>query len=108
MTVQTIQKLIDDIDGSPAEQTVEFSFLGTHYEIDLNDKHTEQMRKALQPWLASARRAKGVRRRGTVRRTPKASKPTNDEIRAWAKTAGIKVAEKGRIANSVIEQYMAS
>lgn len=111
MAVKTIQELIDDVDGTPADRTVEFSFLGSRYEIDLTEKHTEQMRKALQPWLEKARRASksNTRRRSAqVRRTPKPVKPTNDEIRAWAKEKGIKVAEKGRIANAVIEQYMSS
>lgn len=112
MAVETITKLIDDVDGSPADQTVEFSFLGARYEIDLTEKHTDQMRKALEPWLERARRARGGnarRKPAQARRTPKAAKPkpTNDEIRAWAKEKGIKVAEKGRIANAVIDQYMA-
>lgn len=110
MAVKTITELIDDLDGTKADQTVDFAFLGARYEIDLTEKHTEQMRKALQPWLDNARRSGGKARRRAVpvRRTPPKAKPNYEEIRAWAKKKGLKVADKGRIANAVIEQYMDS
>lgn len=110
MAIKTTTELIDDVDGTKADQTVDFSFLGTRYEIDLTAKHTDQMRKALQPWLDRARRANGkaVRHRTTHARSVTKTKPTYDEIRAWAKENGLRVAEKGRIANTVIEQFMAS
>lgn len=106
-------RLVDDLDGSSADQTVEFSFNGTSYEIDLTEKHTDQMRKALQPWLDKARRQGRVRGRRpaqarrprTVEPTPTEKRATNEEIRAWAKENGLKIAEKGRIPNAIIEQY---
>lgn len=123
MATETITRLVDDLDGSKNAQKVEFSFMGTPYEIDLTDKHADQMRAALQPWLDKARRQRGMRGRRRSARAPRAAavngsakakpnvaekKATNDEIRAWAKEHGLKVADKGRIPNSVIEQYQAS
>ena len=45
---QKIQTLfIDDIDGTEAEGTVRFGLDGAEYEIDLNAKHADALRKAL-------------------------------------------------------------
>ena len=38
---------IDDIDGGAEEGTVRFALDGTEYEIDLNAKHSEELRSAL-------------------------------------------------------------
>jgi Lsr2 len=55
--VQTL--LIDDLDGKEAEDTVRFGLDGAEYEIDLSAKHSEAMRKALEPYVSAARRASG-------------------------------------------------
>lgn len=109
MATETITKLVDDLDGSKAAMTVDFSFLGTRYEIDLTEKHTDQMRKALEPFLEKARRqGRAPGRRSAQARTSRnvaKKKATNEEIRAWAKERGLQVADRGRIANAIIEQY---
>ena len=57
---QKIQTLfIDDIDGSEAEGTVRFALDGAEYEIDLNAKHAEELRKALARYVDAARRSSG-------------------------------------------------
>ena len=54
---QKIQTLfIDDIDGSEAEGTVRFALDGAEYEIDLNAKNAEALRKALSRYVEAARR----------------------------------------------------
>ena len=43
---QKVQTLfIDDLDGSEAAGTVQFGLDGASYEIDLNSKHAEALRK---------------------------------------------------------------
>ena len=43
---QKIQTLfVDDLDGSEAEGTVRFGLDGTEYEIDLNAKHAQELRR---------------------------------------------------------------
>ena len=39
--------LEDDLDGSPATETVSFGLDGKTYEIDLNDKNAGKLRDAL-------------------------------------------------------------
>ena len=58
---QKIQTLfIDDIDGSEAEGTVRFALDGAEYEIDLNAKNADALRKALSRYVEAARRSSGT------------------------------------------------
>jgi hypothetical protein len=55
---QKMQTLyIDDIDGSEAEGTVRFGLDGAGYEIDLSAAHSQELRTALQEYIAHAREA---------------------------------------------------
>ncbi|MGW5649478.1 histone-like nucleoid-structuring protein Lsr2 [Saccharopolyspora sp. NPDC003752] len=51
-------ELVDDIDGSPANHTVTFALDGVTYEIDLNEKHTKQLRAVLDRYIKAARAPK--------------------------------------------------
>jgi nucleoid-associated protein Lsr2 len=97
--------LIDDLDGGEAEQTVSFALDGATYEIDLSSANSKKLRKSLQPFVENARKA-GVARRRRTRGT--SSRERSADIRAWAKSRGIKVNERGRIPASVVEQYEAA
>ena len=59
--IQTL--LIDDIDGSAAEDTVRFGLDGTEYEIDLNAKHPRELRNALARYPDAGRRVIASTRR---------------------------------------------
>lgn len=58
MAKQVIINLIDDYDGvSVADGTVEFSFEGVDYEIDLCEGNAEKLRAVLLPWIEMSRKA---------------------------------------------------
>lgn len=57
MAIQIISKLIDDIDGSEATETVTFAIDGTAYTIDLNAEHAARLRAAIEPYRAKASRS---------------------------------------------------
>jgi hypothetical protein len=105
MAKKTVVELIDDLDGSPAKTTIAFSWQGTAYEIDLNDKNAKAFAAAIDPYLSRATKAAGSRsgRRAGARR----SKSGGDlgEIRAWASANGHRIAARGRIPSSVIDAY---
>lgn len=61
--------LVDDVDASTADETVTFALDGVTYEIDLSSRNAQQLRAALQPWMDSARRTGGGRRRTTSLRS---------------------------------------
>jgi hypothetical protein len=105
MARQVIERLVDDIDGSVATQSVSFGIDGLLYRIDLNEHHAEELRSALGPFLETARRvrAESGRRRGPVRAT--GNRDRNSTIRQWAFDEGVQLPSRGRIAAAVQEAY---
>jgi hypothetical protein len=104
--------LIDDLDGSEAAETVRFSIGDIEYEIDLSDKNVGEFNKALAPYLEKSRvvdrtpplaiiSGRSRRARGAGRR----QRDDLPEIRAWAKSKGLKVSDRGRVKAEIIEQY---
>jgi hypothetical protein len=104
---QKIQTLfVDDIDGSEAEGTVRFGLDGTEYEIDLSADHSNELRKSLETYITSARKADGTRRsaRGNSRKAAGNGIDTT-VIRAWAKGQGIEIKDRGRVPANIVAQY---
>jgi nucleoid-associated protein Lsr2 len=98
--------LVDDIDGGEADETVSFSLDGAAYEIDLNAANAAKMREAIAPYVGTGRRVGGrVGRRRSGGSRGSAGNNRTAEMRAWAKSQGIKVSERGRIAADVVAQY---
>jgi hypothetical protein len=95
--------LVDDLDGSAAEETVSFALDGKEYEIDLSSKNAQKLRDALAPYVGHARRASSRRRgaRGT-------NGPSPADIRAWARDNGFTVPDRGRVSTEVREAYLAA
>ncbi len=98
--------LEDDLDGSPAHETVRFGLSGAEYEIDLSKKNATAFRRQLTPFIEHARKSGRGQLRQPVRTA--ASRRLSGDIRAWAKESGITVSERGRIPVSVVEQYRAA
>jgi len=107
---QKIQTLfIDDIDGSEAEGTVRFALDGTDYEIDLNTKHADALRKALSRYIDAARRSSGAARRpARSGRRSAASGLNTTEVREWAKAQGIEVKDRGRVPAELVVKFRAA
>jgi hypothetical protein len=98
--------LEDDLDGSPADETVTFALDGVTYEIDLNDSNAAKLRDAMAPYIGHARRSTG--RRSTGRgRTPSGTAAKRDlaDVREWARRNGHQVSERGRISAEVQAAY---
>ena len=93
--------LVDDVDGSPAEESVNFALDGVNYVIDLSAENASKLRDALSLWVDHARRTGGRRTRG---RRPTGD-PTANEVRQWAKSQGYEVSERGRVSNEIREAY---
>jgi hypothetical protein len=100
--------LLDDIDGTNADETLKFALDGTLYEIDLNTKHAEKLRSALAQYVTHARRiGRGgvVATRGRARVPARTDREQNQAIRDWAKAKGLDVSNRGRIPANIVEQY---
>lgn len=119
MAIQTTTTLIDDIDGSEAGDTYTFGVDGTTYEIDLSDDNKAKLTDALSVFVAHARRVDSSSRRGRRARAvatkpaKPATKVTPDReqttaIRNWARSQGLTVSDRGRLSQSIIEQFEAA
>ena len=104
-------KLIDDLDGGEAAESVAFSLDGKSYEIDLSDKHAAALRDAFAPFVSSARRAGGSavasRQKMSTRTSTGVGRPREETaaIREWATANGLAVSARGRISSIVLEAY---
>jgi hypothetical protein len=106
---QKIQTLfIDDIDGGEAEGTVRFALDGNEFEIDLNDKHSNELRSTLDKYVSHARRVGSATRRSGARSVRKPATVDTGAVRTWARQEGIEVKERGRVPAKVVEQYQAA
>jgi hypothetical protein len=75
-------------------------------EIDLNARHTQELRDALARYVGAARRAGAAARRpgGGARRGP-ASGLNTTEVREWAKAQGIEVKDRGRVPADLVAKF---
>jgi hypothetical protein len=103
--------LEDDLDGGVAAETVTFGLDGVSYEIDLSDKNAGKLRDEFASWIGHARRSGG--RRAAGRRSGSGSSSTSSAssrrdlsaVRAWARSNGHQVSDRGRVSAAVQEAY---
>ena len=107
MARQTTVTLVDDLDGSEAEEQVEFSV----------DGRTLRNRPLGGQCPEIARRARAVRYRGPPHGRQRAAaarwaavpsrsdRAQNPAIREWAIAQGMKVSERGRIPTNVLTGF---
>jgi Lsr2 len=96
-------QFIDDLDGGPADTTVTFGIDGTAYEIDLSAAHAAELRDALQPFVAVARRVGSSSRRAG--RSSRSGRPSPSAVREWARSEGIKVSDRGRVPAELVVRF---
>ena len=101
MASRTIVLLEDDVDGSKADETIEFGIDGTTYAIDLSGSNAKKLRGALDSYINKARKVSG--KRATSRKA--SSSVDLKAVRAWAASNGIELSGRGRVPASVLEQY---
>jgi hypothetical protein len=101
-------RLIDDLDGEKADETIEFGIDGKNYQIDLSKANAGKLRDALASYVAAARRTGGRRQGGSsagITRRPAIDREQNQAIRDWARKKGMKVSDRGRIPAQVLTAY---
>jgi hypothetical protein len=100
-------KLVDDLDGGEAAESVVFSIDGKSYEIDLSEKHAAELRDAFAPFIGGARRAGRGPVAAQVKSAARPGRPREETaaIRDWANANGFEVSTRGRIPSNVIEAY---
>jgi hypothetical protein len=104
-------QMLDDLDlgltpprETGAVATVSFALDGQEYEIDLSQQHLDLMRGALEPFSEVARRIPATRT-GKARKRPQAQREERAAARAWARSQGYRVKDRGRIPEQALEDW---
>lgn len=108
MAKETIIKLLDDLDGGAAQETVTFGLDGQVYTIDLSTKNAKKLRSDLAAFVDAGTRVPGGGGRVSGRRAVTrvvGDKDENRAVREWAQTKGFDVAARGRIKQDIVEAY---
>jgi hypothetical protein len=114
MAQRTVIRLVDDLDDTEivdgAGETVNFALDGRQYEIDLTNKHADDLRAALDRYVRAARTVGGRQRRAraTGAKAAAAVDYSPQAVRAWAKVNKVNVSPRGRIPQSVVDQFRAA
>lgn len=99
--------LVDDLDGSQADETVTFGLDGVSYEIDLSTGNADKLRSELAQYVEHARKAVTAPARRRRSRTG-TGREQSAQIREWAKAHGKKISERGRIPADILAEYEAA
>ena len=108
--------IVDDLTGEAGARTRHLRFDGVDYEIDLTDASFADLRSALKPYLRAARQVGGPVVAGSRRGRPSGSSnggrtgaPSDAAaIRAWARSAGVPVTDRGRVSADVRAAWAAA
>jgi hypothetical protein len=109
MAQKMITQLIDDISGEVIEgngETINFSYKGKAYTIDLSPENAKAFDKAVSTYISAASPA--GRAPVAAMKTKSGAKVDRDQtqaIRDWARSHGHEVSDRGRISAKIQELY---
>jgi hypothetical protein len=108
MAQRTIVELADDLDGSEAHETVSFGLDGVNYKIDLSRDNAARLRDRLAAYVAHGQRTGNAGRRVRTSVASTTDFEQNQQIRIWARQAGLPINDRGRIPAGIIEKFQAA
>lgn len=97
------ETLIDDLDGTEAQNVLPFSVSGVDYEIDLSDRNYARFFEYIGPYMEAARQ---LPRRQARRRRETTVWVDPTLVRAWAKQHGVSVPGRGIIPESATREFL--
>ncbi|GAB3150664.1 histone-like nucleoid-structuring protein Lsr2 [Microbispora hainanensis] len=106
--------LVDDLDHSEGDDVArrEFPLLNRTFAIDLSDANQQRLSEALafiEEVLENAREVKQASRSKKAADTsPRLRGYTLTDVREWAREQGLDVPARGKMADEVIEQFIAA
>lgn len=105
MAQHTEVTLIDDTDGTPADQQdVCFGLDGAVFHIDLSDENAALLREQIGFWAQYARKV-GRAASSARRRAEPARAASKQDIREWWRNQGNEISERGRVPKHVQDAY---
>ncbi len=104
---ETITIVRDDLDGSEGAKSYSFGWKNDQYEIDLSEKNAKELEDFLSKYIAVAAKATArvLRERGASSANKSSNKEYLAKVRSWAAENGVQISARGRIAQSVIDDY---
>ena len=107
---QTIITFTDDFDGREIAKEdavlVKLSYAGKSYELDLSQDNARKLDDAIAPFLKNVSPIGGRSASSKVSRTGK--RHNLDAVRSWARANGHTVSDRGRVAQSILDEYEAA
>lgn len=110
MARKTVTAYTDDLTGNPIDEadvrTISFTYKGKRYEMDLSPESETEVDNVFSGLIDVARPVR--RQRAATTGNPANTSAAREEsrrIREWAKDNGVEVASRGRIPDSVRDQY---
>jgi hypothetical protein len=99
MVQKVIHSTLSDLDGSPADETVQLVLDGRGVQLDLSTGQAEELRALLAPYFAAGQLV-----------APRAGKkqPARtdyDAVRTWCQANGVPVSRQGRIGADALKAY---
>ena len=111
MAKRVIEVLTSDLSGDDLGddgQTIEFSYQGVDYSIDLTKKEANDFHKSLSTYTAKARRVGGRKKRMQSPTSTLAAQEKTALVRDWARQNGYTVSDRGRISKAVQDAFDAA
>ncbi|MFD8497698.1 Lsr2 family protein [Amycolatopsis sp. NPDC059657] len=109
MAQKLVVEMVDDIDGTPATQTVPFALDGVTYEVDLSDENAASLRDELARFIEVAQRTGGRKIRLATGQSAASASQTDRErsrqVRVWAQANGYEVSNRGRLSAEILDAY---
>lgn len=99
---------LDDLDGSAAAETFEFSFAGVSYVIDLSEANAARLRLSLEPYLQAASKvSRRPARHSSSRVPPPSAQPQTHQQKArdWLRLNGYHVGGRGCLPKQLLLAY---
>ena len=98
--------LVDDIDGTCADETVTFGFDGLDFQIDLGCDNAARLRSIFTAWAQAGRPApEATDHRPAEGQRPYLDRVQGTAVRDWARRNGYQVAERGRLPLHLVDAF---
>ncbi|MEV7003673.1 IS200/IS605 family transposase [Streptomyces sp. NPDC093982] len=109
MAKKVVTLYTDDLTSnqSDAISTHVFSLNGVEYEIDLAPENYEKLNLALRPFIDKGRKTGRRKKAGRSSKAPVVG-ASAEEVRAWARTNGYDINDRGRVPREIREAFEAA
>jgi Lsr2 len=94
---EIVLSMIDETDGSEADETIHFGLDGAEFELNLSKAHAEELRRVLEPYINAGRKTGGMRNE----RAP-TNKDEAEPVLNGTKQHSMKVSDSGIVQRQII------